>query len=509
MDGKSSTDVVTALSAVAEHLFELAVEDVLLRTRLRVAAMAILDATDPVRSTEQVSSGEVVVCVAEDIREITADPPVENQCQAVAPATNNALNADAETATDDSRQPRLTTTDADLPVIEAHCRLKAEATRWAITRQRRLDEGVRFREEIEPSDKEIIAKAKAPEGCYLWMSRSPIHVGDIGLWHDVAACFETVADALVLVRLILSDRPRSQDTFERSLILLAEAQSALRCAVGLVGGSTDSDQMSIHSWLRTTTSQEKIHIRRFMRADDPADSDTWPDIAVRIESLRSEIEQAQQRRRQQEGQFRRIEYHLKPIRAGIGTDHDWHIVAIAFDELVRDGLPPSNIELRDLLLPVLDNMPDLDEAPGGFQRVLQEIERFLASRPIEPESIPQQPSAEIRQAARILNGRSALLIGGLARPAAKQALEDALGLKELIWFETREHESPTIFEPYIARPDVAVVILAIRWSSHIYGELKKVCQKYGKIFVRLPGGYNPNQVAHQIVQQAGGRVETR
>ena len=57
--------------------------------------------------------------------------------------------------------------------------------------------------------------------------------------------------------------------------------------------------------------------------------------------------------------------------------------------------------------------------------------------------------------------------------------------------------------PFIARADVDAVLLAIRWSSHSYGDVRAICEKYGKEFFRLPAGYNPNQVAHQLLQQRG------
>ena len=56
--------------------------------------------------------------------------------------------------------------------------------------------------------------------------------------------------------------------------------------------------------------------------------------------------------------------------------------------------------------------------------------------------------------------------------------------------------SPVLFSP----------LLAIRWSSHGFGEVKDFCDRYGKPLVRLPGGYNPNQVAHQILTQIGDRL---
>ena len=53
---------------------------------------------------------------------------------------------------------------------------------------------------------------------------------------------------------------------------------------------------------------------------------------------------------------------------------------------------------------------------------------------------------------------------------------------------------------------VAVVLLAIRWSNHDYDNVRDYCERYGKPLVRLPGGYNANQVAHHILMQAGDRL---
>jgi hypothetical protein len=81
-----------------------------------------------------------------------------------------------------------------------------------------------------------------------------------------------------------------------------------------------------------------------------------------------------------------------------------------------------------------------------------------------------------------------------------------LGLKSLIWIETKEHQSIETFEPIIARPEVALVLLAIRWSSHAFGEVRQFCEQHRKPLVRLPGGYGLNQVATQIVLQSSQQL---
>jgi hypothetical protein len=98
------------------------------------------------------------------------------------------------------------------------------------------------------------------------------------------------------------------------------------------------------------------------------------------------------------------------------------------------------------------------------------------------------------------------MIGGLRRPHHQRALEQAFGLDELSWPDTRAHQSIGDFEADVRHERTALVLLAIRWSSHSFGEVERLCDRWGKPFVRLPGGYNPEQVAVQILQQASGKL---
>ena len=103
-------------------------------------------------------------------------------------------------------------------------------------------------------------------------------------------------------------------------------------------------------------------------------------------------------------------------------------------------------------------------------------------------------------------GKSLVLIGAEGRREATEAIERAFGLSRVEWVATSEHESYRGFEPSIARSDVAAVLLLIRWSSHSFSEVKVICDRHGKPLVRLPGGYNPNQIAAAILSQASDRL---
>lgn len=404
----------------------------------------------------------------------------------------------------------LPVTDADLPLIAERCRLKAEGARWAAARQRLLKEGADFDMAIEPGDRDIIARAKMLPDCFLWMChRDKPMPADLTQYDELANCFDGAAAIVALLDQLLKDEAQEEGMFEQALDLAAEAQSALRLAITGMDGSGDSDQLKLFNWLRATGAEQQILIHRFMRKDDPADPKSWAQLQQRIQALEEKFHFGKHRVKRQKGLHSKLRYHIKLIHDNAGQErsHDWQKIAEAIEELVNEGLPPSNREIRDLLLPVLDDIPETLELPKNFKLVLREIDRFLSAIPTKPEAIiASEPIEEVRRAAELLRGQTIVLIGGDRRPLAAEALTQAFGLKELIWVEGRD-QTYADFEPEVARPEVAIVILAIRWSRHGFGEVKAFCEKYGKPLVRLPGGYSPNQIAFHIVSQVGERLD--
>jgi hypothetical protein len=404
--------------------------------------------------------------------------------------------------------------DADLPIIEARSRLKAEAARWAAERQRRLRAGADYSADLEPADRGLIARAKSLPDCFLWMChREAALPGDLSRYDDLAGCFEAVADAAAVLRIVAA-HPDNDEPFARAMDLAAEAQSAVRVAVGMIDpGYVDNDQLKLFIWLREAAAERRTLIRRHMKRDDPADSAGWPGLRERIAELAGRLRKGRDRDKRRKELFNQARYHLRRIDADRNGEHehDWHKVVDAIATLVDEGLPPSSVDLRNLVLPIADAFPDDLELPKNVELVLREIDRYLATRPAGEANgdRPEPPTDEVRRARDLLQGRSLVLIGGERRPPAAEALEGALGLRELIWIETREHQTHAVFEPYVARDDVAVVVLAIRWSSHGFGEVKAFCDKYAKPLVRLPAGYSPNQVAYHLIRQVGDRLGTQ
>lgn len=515
--------LVELLVEITVRLKALASEDVRFRSQLRQLAQIILDETDVVQltlgpSTEKAEPIQVTPEIA-----LEASPSNEGESltllQAVAdtPPPASVLPeltlgkakpiADIQPVTVTFSSPLPAITDADLPLIESRSRLKAEGARWAASRSRLLGEGADYQNEIAPIDGDIISRARAIPDCFLWMCHpSGPSPTNLNLWDDVAGCFEAVADGLSLLRQIQSQPEDGQAVLENALDLLAEGQSALRIAIDAIDRTEDADQARVFEWLKQTAYEKQIYIQRHMRIDDPADPTQWSNLSGRIEAVESQWQQTQKRAKERRRLLGKVRYKLSQLTGN--SEHDdgqWEQIVKTVEELLSNGLPPSNTDLRELLLPKLDGLPDLPDFPNGFRSVLREIDRVLANRP-QPETPTSQLAKEVNEVAKRLKNRSVVLIGGDRRPASYQSIKEAFSLKELIWIETREHQSIEGFEPFIARPDVALVLLAIRWSSHAFGEVDAFCRRHGRPLVRLPGGYNPNQVALQIMNQCSERL---
>ncbi len=525
-------DLIDSVMALAGRLVTLAATDEGLRDDLRALAGAVLGATGRPAPTPSAEPGRSAPLreEREPDRPPVEPPPAESpppadETVAVTLATpepgpvasplpeltlgrSRPAEPRPEISAVATPPGRPTPSVAELPAIEARCRLKAEGARWAATRRRRIDEEARHRDEIAPRDRDLLDRAREIE-CFLWMNTPDFIVPrPSARLEEVAGCFEAMADAVALVRGMLPEVEANREFFEPALNLLAEAQSALRVAVERIDGRTDQDQQRAYYWLREITAAEQIYIHRYMRLNDRADPGLLLDLEGRIEALDARFRAVRGRAKDIKRARDQFRYHAKRIAEGTRDDHDWRKVVGAVNEMVDGGVPASSMEIREILVPILDEMPELDGlSMRGFDMALREIDRYLAGRRTPEAAAPVATTAEVSEAARLLAGKGMVLIGGSRRPEAYAALKAAFGLKDLVWIEGRDHASIERFEPSVARPDMALVILAIRWSSHSFGDVRKFCDRYGKPMVRLPGGYNPNQVAAQILAQCSEQLD--
>ena len=498
----TADDQLTEINEMASRILSRATGDGPLRDGLRRLAQRILGATTT--PAPAAAPAPVLVVSAprliEPIRPQRAEPlpPLTlGKSRPAEPRKELTLGGSRPNAPKIEYPSAASVGGDDLDDLADRCRLKAEAARGLAARLRPGQE-----RPPAPGDPAIAAWADRVADAY-FSRHSPggSRTIDVALVNDLGGSFEALAVAFDLVNEV-SEAGARKARLDPTLHLAAEAQSSVRAASQGLGLGDEPEQIQAFEWLKATASRQRVFIPRYMRADDPADPSRWPDLLARIAAASS-----RERPNPADPRIDPLRSLIARLRLSPPRTEDWRELAEAIDRAVAQGLPPSDREVRDLLLGVIDDLPLIDDLPNGFRLVLREIDRYLATRTAAPASgTAAEPSAEVKAARRLLEGRSVVLIGGARRRDAERLLAAAFGLKELVWVETREHQSIAAFEPAVARSDVALVLLAIRWSSHSFGDVKQFCDRHGKPLVRLPGGYNPNQVAAQVLAQSSAQL---
>jgi hypothetical protein len=171
-------------------------------------------------------------------------------------------------------------------------------------------------------------------------------------------------------------------------------------------------------------------------------------------------------------------------------------------------MPPSSLDLRNLLLPVRSRLQAAEDEDGAYGRVLAELDAHVARQAVAPEDDEAEViySAEVSEVAQLLAGTSMVLIGGARRVEAEAAILEAFGLRAVNWMSIEDDPTPEQFERAFRREDVSVVLLLVRWARHAYADAAGIADRYGKPFVNVEGGYNPNGLAHDILEQASDRL---
>lgn len=198
---------------------------------------------------------------------------------------------------------------------------------------------------------------------------------------------------------------------------------------------------------------------------------------------------------------------VRATRDGV-DEHCRLLIALAV-ELIARGLSPGDRQLRDLLLPIADRFAGFRDLPEHVQSVFKDdcARESADHRPRAHERSQRCPTTKEEEVATLIEDRRMIVVGGKRDRRAEGRIRRAFRLKNLEWVETRKHESLSDIESMIGRPDVAVVVLLIKRSSHSFGpQLQEYCERHGKPLVRVKAGFHPSQLAEQIMNQCGDRL---
>lgn len=396
----------------------------------------------------------------------------------------------------------------DLNLVRRRALLKGDVCRWAVKSRRA--ELTDYGTGRGPEYGELVRRAKALPDCYAFPLDGSRPLPDDEELEQLACCYDGLARGVEVAIRHAQRFGEDEAPPEDLLELLSEAQSALRIGLERIDIYKDSDQVAVYEWLVGQTRAHQIMIQRHMRLLDPADPAEWFDLRERFDAFERQMSSAEDERRRRSDLLNKLRYHvgrLKDARENERADN-WTSIADVLQVWVEEGRPPSNRDLCDLLLPLIDDIPDGVEFESPALRVLKAVDELSARLEMRTAAPARERARtpEVLEAARLLRGKVVIMLGGQARRHAKRQLEEDLELAELRWIPTTAHRSLAPLEREIARPEVKLVILAIRWSDHAMGDLKAIADREGVAFLRLPGGYNPNRVAHEILSQVSEQL---
>jgi hypothetical protein len=401
----------------------------------------------------------------------------------------------------------------DLGLIERRCRIKARACLVAIERRALEGHPVEAAPVVDELDA-LLAQARALSRCFLWMFyRERVQPQDHAL-ASIAASYEALAAAAALVKRLdeVEESLRSAD-IQVAMSQLAEASSGLRVALASSWlTSPDTDQEEAHQWLRQETLRRDVFMARYMRLEDAADPARAPTLLAEIEAARGRLEQRHERQARTREALQRLRYHARRIEAGgMPSDHDVRRVFETLTTVVAMGVPASDRRLADALsASTAGRLVGL--APASVQDVLAR----LASREGEAqdagrEAVPAPErtwSDQVRRVRQWLAGRRVVIIGGEPRPEAGARIEEAFALESADWVRLTEHGSSAPMRPAITHAATAAVLVLVKLTGHQHmDDAMAYARAAGRPFVLLRAGYNPEQIAEAITQQASYQLE--
>jgi len=339
---------------------------------------------------------------------------------------------------------------------------------------------------------------------------------------EVATLLEITADAI-----ILWDDAYNEPEGKSIAQLVATVQSALRVSVQAVNVQDnwfDSDQKAVYQELKYYGEREQ-HYLQHMRLNDAAEPTQHAYYRQQLDTLQQTVQDRRNADKQRQTQRNKLRFHVaKLLERPNNAPHEWQRVLASLEPFWQGDdddphLPPDiRVDVRPLLR--LQNTPSLDdETRDWFETISAVFEDMAAedadvdnktlsresakssSHPLHDTTI----SADVHRLAPYLEGRTVVIIGGDPKTRNSAVLEQHFNCR-IDWIKTNAHQSIYSFQSNLIRDDVILVALLIRWSSHVFGEVKSMCDDHNKLFVRLPRGYSVNMFAHEVIGQVGDRL---
>lgn len=385
----------------------------------------------------------------------------------------------------------------DMDKVEARSRWKEAALRFAVE-QRRAGDGES--EHLAKLESRLREERTQHEETYPWMLEDTNGGSDEALL-DAADCYDVVATVANRIAELQNTGTLDEGAPSELLYLIAEAQSALLAALSKVGQRTDSDQRDLFLWLKDQTHRHRIYVDRHMRLEDPADAKGSADRLLRLSERVDQANAGAVVSRERGQMLNKLRFHARKCLESqriLGGDATTLISTLVhWKELGLDLADRS----------VVDLMGPLEEfAEGELAELLAEINTADVVFPVDTALLTEAPRrSSTDEACQLLAGQSVLAFEQEGDCDAPK-LSAGLGLAQLEVVAVPEAPTEQQLEAWIDGNDSKLVLLGRRLDEDSYEIFKRICLDRGRLFVRLPDGFEPAHVARQVIRQVGWRL---
>lgn len=394
--------------------------------------------------------------------------------------------------------------EADLGMIARRCSLKAASCEAALKRNEAAA-GSEEESVLVGRITTMIAQAKALPHCFLWAPFRQAVLPPAGVVEMAGRAYENLGAAAALAERV-HGRPELRGHLPDALDLMAEAQSALRVILERTWLTRpDQDQLDAFVWLRRVTEAERVYVGRYLTLEDPADPAGHEGLRGRIRDVEAQIDGAARRVKDVTAALNKLKYH---VRRAVESPEEGEMAGVraAGAVLEAQGLDAGDRRVREIVRPLVD----LAEGGADLGPLVGEAISLMRERAGEDHGAMAEPRAYSPTVGRVrdaLRGSRVVMIGGTALAHQRERLAEAFELGELDWVEQTEHGSSALFEAPIARADTRLVIALVKLAGHEHIDaVRKWSRQYGKPLVLLKAGFNPEQAAAAIMEQASEQL---
>jgi hypothetical protein len=293
------------------------------------------------------------------------------------------------------------------------------------------------------------------------------------------------------------------------LYMMAEAQSGVLVAVRNLGLRGDSDQRDLFAWLKDQTTRHRVYVDRHMRLDNPADPTKAQELLKRINDGREEFSKQINARKERGGLLDKLRYHAARAKSGELLEADRGSIATALDQWSTFGLSQRDRSLVEIA-------QELSRDHAADEELAIALKPFLEgktpvatkpSNPIPAAAPPAEPARDQLAEAKELLGNVSLV--GMHQAADEgdfSELQKVFGPKSLKPIVVEDLDDVDAIRTLVEGVEADLILLRVRLGVDCYAALKEACAKKQLLFVRLPDGYDPEQVAKQVLRQVGWRL---